>query len=39
MKKMKQKQKDEKVLMVGQQGHVVVGLVTEKTIKRLGEDY
>ena len=28
MKKMKQKQKDEKVLMVGWQGHVVVDLVT-----------
>ena len=28
MKKIKQKQKDEKVLMVGRQGHVVVDLVT-----------
>ena len=28
MKKIKQKQKDETVLMVGQQGHVVVDLVT-----------
>ena len=27
MKKIKQEQKDEKVPMVGQQGHVVVGLV------------
>ena len=28
MKKIKHKQKDEKVLMVGQQGHMVVNLVT-----------
>ena len=28
MKKIKQKRKDEKVLMVGQQGHMVVDLVT-----------
>ena len=28
MKKIKQKQMDEKVLMVGRQGHVVVDLVT-----------